>query len=136
MCYVIAIKTYSTWVLIFITRRSIRKKSNVKLRAIDCFGKEGMRCNFAVFYLGLFRCSCTWFLYQACCSWIVKSPGWVNFLWLGSGQPFMVWVWIWKISSKNVKFFRIKKYPGQRRSAFYLLRSKVSTGWVRAHLYS
>jgi len=38
------------------------------------------------------------------------DPGWV---------PSMVWVWIWKISPKNVKFFifflRVKKYRGQRR---------------------
>jgi len=25
--------------------------------------------------------------------------------WPGSGQQFMAWVWIWKISPKNVKFF-------------------------------
>jgi len=45
---------------------------------------------------------------------------------LGLGQPFMVWVWICKISPKNVKFFnfypwgqkksrRVGKYPGRRR---------------------
>jgi len=45
-----------------------------------------------------------------------------------SGHSSMVWVWVWKISPKNVKFFyffslwakkisssRVKKYPGQRR---------------------
>jgi len=48
-----------------------------------------------------------------------------HFLWLGLGQPLMVWVR--KISPKNVKFFnffpsgqkissgRVKKYQGQRR---------------------
>jgi len=25
--------------------------------------------------------------------------------WVGSGQPYKVWVWIWKISPRNVKFF-------------------------------
>jgi len=54
------------------------------------------------------------------------GPG-KNFLTLvGSGQPFMVWVW--KISPKNVKFFnfsplgsrkiasgQVRKYPGRRR---------------------
>jgi len=47
---------------------------------------------------------------------------------VGSGQLFMVWAWIWKISPKNVKFFnffpfgskkissgRVRKYPGQRQ---------------------
>jgi len=47
---------------------------------------------------------------------------------VGSGQPFMVWVRIQKISPKNVKFFnffpfgskkiasgRVGKYPGQSR---------------------
>jgi len=57
------------------------------------------------------------------------GSGRINFLWLvvcGLGQPFMVWVWILKISAKNVKFFnffplgqkkiasgRVGKYPGQ-----------------------
>jgi len=40
--------------------------------------------------------------------------------WPGSGQPFMVWVWIWKISPKNVKF-----------SIFSLRVKKFSYGWVR-----
>jgi len=69
-------------------------------------------------------------------------------LWLGLGQPFMVWVWIWEISPKNVKFFnfflfgskkifsgQVRKYPGQRRVGLLYCRSKVSSGWVRAHLY-
>jgi len=58
----------------------------------------------------------------------IFDPGRVNFLWLGSVQPFMVWVRIQKISPKNVKFFnffpfgskkiasgRVGKYPGQSR---------------------
>jgi len=51
------------------------------------------------------------------------DPGRVNFLWLGSGQPFMVWVCISKISPKKPQFFfpfgskkiassRVRKYPG------------------------
>jgi len=66
---------------------------------------------------------------------MVMEPG-KNF-WLGSGQffvapvgpgqPFLVWVWIWKISPKNLNFFifslrikkislsQVKKYPGLRR---------------------
>jgi len=54
-----------------------------------------------------------------------------HFLWLGLGMvrsAIYGYVWIWKISPKNVKFFnflpfgskktslgRVKKYPGQRR---------------------
>jgi len=46
---------------------------------------------------------------------------------VGLGQPFMVWVWVWKISPQNIKFFNffpfgqkissgcVKKYLGQRR---------------------
>jgi len=47
---------------------------------------------------------------------------------LDPGQPSMVWVWIWKSSPKNIKFFnffpfgskkissgQVKKYPGQGR---------------------
>jgi len=30
--------------------------------------------------------------------------GFVNFLFLGLGQPSLVWVWVWKISPKNPKF--------------------------------
>jgi len=52
----------------------------------------------------------------------IFDPGWV-----GSGQPSMVWVWILKISPKNVKFsiffpsgqkklLRVGKYPGQSRA--------------------
>jgi len=73
------------------------------------------------------------------------DPRWVNFLWLWSGrvwsgQPFMVWVWIWKISPENVKFFNffpfrskkislgwVRKYPGQRRVSI-LLRVKSMLG--------
>jgi len=55
----------------------------------------------------------------------------VKFFWPGSGPVshlWFIWVWIWKISPKNVKFFnffpfgskkissgRVKKYPGQRQ---------------------
>jgi len=65
------------------------------------------------------------------------------------GQPFMVWVWLWKISPKNIKFFNFflfgsKKYLRVRSEirvegglASYLLRvkSKLKSGRVRAHLY-
>jgi len=58
---------------------------------------------------------------------------------VGSGQPFMVWVWIWKISPKNVKFFNfftlgqkksrgVEKYPGWR--CLIYCGSKVSLGRV------
>jgi len=65
--------------------------------------------------------------------------------WVRSGQPFMVWVWIWKISPKKVKFFnfslRVKKnlfgsgqkVPGSKVGLIYC-RIKVSSGRVRAHL--
>jgi len=60
---------------------------------------------------------------------------------VGSGQPFMVWVKIWKISPKNVKFFNF--FPsGQKKllqvgsestrvkagSASYLQRVKSKLG--------
>jgi len=63
---------------------------------------------------------------------------------VGLGQPFMVWVWIWKISPKQVKFLnflsfgskkissgQVRKYPGRRR-----VKSKLGSGRVRVHLYS
>jgi len=67
-------------------------------------------------------------------------------LMMGSGQPFMVWVWIWKISPKNVKIFnffpfgskkislcRVKKVPGSKagRPLFHC-GLKVSSGRVRS----
>jgi len=56
---------------------------------------------------------------------------------VGSGQPFMVCVRIWKISPKNVKFFNFfpfgsgQKVPGSKpgRPLIYC-GSKVSSGWV------
>jgi len=58
----------------------------------------------------------------------------------------MVWVWDWKISPKNVKFFlfgskkissgQVKKYPDQRQVGLLIYcGSKVSSGRVMAHLY-
>jgi len=73
-----------------------------------------------------------------------SDPGWVNVLWLGSGQPSMVWVW--KISPKNVKFFSF--YPSGLKNYFrsgkkvhgskagqplIYCGSKVSSGRVGAH---
>jgi len=47
---------------------------------------------------------------------------------VGSGQPFMVWVWIWKISPRNVKFFIF--FPsGQKKSLWVGLEStRVKAG--------
>jgi len=59
---------------------------------------------------------------------IVMGPGQKFLTRVGSDQALMVWVRIWKISPKNVKFFnffpfgskkitsgRVRKYPGQSR---------------------
>jgi len=61
---------------------------------------------------------------------------------VGLDQPFIVWVWIWKISPKNVKFFNFFLFGSESTrveggSASYLLRvkSKLGSGRVRAHLY-
>jgi len=69
------------------------------------------------------------------------GSGRVNFLWLGLGQPFMVWVWISKISPKNIKFFnffpldqkkslrvRSESTRVEAWSASYLLRVKSKLG--------
>jgi len=58
---------------------------------------------------------------------------------VGSGQLSLVWVWIWKISPKNHKFFnffhskkisssQVKEYPGQTQLGSYLLRVKSMLG--------
>jgi len=59
---------------------------------------------------------------------------------VGSGQPSMVWIWIWKISPKNINFFtfgskkissgQVKKYPGHSRVG---LLFTVCSGRVRVH---
>jgi len=42
--------------------------------------------------------------------------GRVNFLLLGSGHPSLVWVWVWKISPKNTKFFFLGQIKSLRVS--------------------
>jgi len=45
-----------------------------------------------------------------------------NFLtWVRSGQPFLVWVWVWKISPKNPKLFNFFSF-GSKKS--HRVRSK------------
>jgi len=80
---------------------------------------------------------------------LVMGPGQKFLTGVESGQPFMVWVWIGKISPKNVKFLnffllQVKKnllgsgWKVPRSKAGQPLiysGSKVSSGWVRAHLY-
>jgi len=74
----------------------------------------------------------------------IFDPGWIGSIfcgsgWVGWGQTFIVWVWILKISPKNVKFFNF--FPsGQKKSLWvgsestrvglYLLRvkSKLPSG--------
>jgi len=76
----------------------------------------------------------------------IFDPGWFgsNFCcsgWVGSGQPSLIWVWIWKISPKNIKFFnflpigskkchwvRLKSTRVRAGSASYLLQVKSMFG--------
>jgi len=77
--------------------------------------------------------------------------------WIRLGQPILVWVWVWKISPKNHKFFfpsdqnkslwvRSKSTRVKDRPASYLLQvksmlisgqgpSQVSTLQIRFHYY-
>jgi len=78
--------------------------------------------------------------------WPGSGP--VNFFCSGWVRQ-MVWVWIWKISPKNIKVFnffpfrskkislgRVEKYLGRKgRQPLIYCGSKVSSGRVRAHLY-
>jgi len=43
---------------------------------------------------------------------------------VGSDQPPLVWVWVWKISPKNVKFFNF----------FSIVSKKISSGQVKKYL--
>jgi len=78
-------------------------------------------------FRSLFSVRCLWPLSHGD-PYVVMDPGQKFLTRVGSGQPFMVWVRIWKISPKNVKFFnflpfgskkiasgRVRKYPGQSR---------------------
>jgi len=51
---------------------------------------------------------------------------------VGSGQLFMVWVSIWKISPKNIKFFNLFSSSQKNLFGLFLIYcgSKVSSGWV------
>jgi len=81
---------------------------------------------------------------KICHPMVVMGPDQKFLTRVGSGQPFMVWVWIWKISLKNIKSGQKKSLRVRSKStrvegglAFYLLRvkSKLGSGQVRAHLY-
>jgi len=69
-------------------------------------------------------------------TWV--GSGWVDSLWLGSGQPFMVWDCIWKISPKFFNFFALgqkilfgsgRKVPGSKVGwPLIYCGSKISLG--------
>jgi len=58
--------------------------------------------------------------------------------WPGSVKPPLVWVWVWKISPKNPKFFNffpfgLKKVPRSKTGwPLIYCRSKVCSGLVRS----
>jgi len=69
-------------------------------------------------------------------------------LWVGSiflklrlGLPFLVWDWVWKISSKNYKFsifslwFKNNLFGMGPRRVGLLFTAGQKYGWARAHLY-
>jgi len=80
------------------------------------------------------------YLYLCCHLLVVNKIYTTDRGWEVIGTWLMVWVWIRKISPKNVKFFFpfgpkkissswVKKYPGQRRvGPLIYCRSKVSSG--------
>jgi len=63
------------------------------------------------------------------------GSGWVNFLWLGLGQPFMVVAWIWKISPKNVHFFNFFPF-GSKKSLLVWSKSAQVKGGLASYLLS
>jgi len=77
--------------------------------------------------------------------WLAMGPGQYFVARVGLGQPFMVWVRIWKFSPKYVKFFNF--FPLGQKNIFRLGQnvhrsraggpliycgSKVSSRWVRS----
>jgi len=83
---------------------------------------------------------------------LVMGQGRVKVLLLGSGQPSLVCVWVWKFSPKNPNFFNfcptgqknlmgwVKKYPGQSWVSLLFTGdqkyARVGLGRVGANLYS
>jgi len=49
---------------------------------------------------------------------------------VGSGQPFMVWVWIWEISPKIMKFFNFFPFVSKKN----IFRSGRKVTWLNAGL--
>jgi len=80
------------------------------------FSMDGI-CNWCLKHMTFMKIfvwpSYFWFL-------VVMSPGQKFLTLVGSGQPFMVWVWILKISPKNVKFFNFFPFGSK----------KIALGWV------
>jgi len=78
------------------------------------------------------------------------GSGQIFVAWDGSAIYGLIWVWIWKISPNNIKFFNFFHFGSKKSlrvglkstqvkggSASYLLqvKSKLGSGRVRAHLY-
>jgi len=65
------------------------------------------------------------------------GPGQKVLTWVGSGQSSLVWVWLWKISPKNLKFYNFFAskmgwplvYCGSK-----VCSDRIGPGRVRAHL--
>jgi len=62
------------------------------------------------------------------------GPGWVNFLWLGLGQPSMVWVW--KISPRNVKCFNFFHFRSKKSLPAGSKSTRVKGGYFKSKLRS
>jgi len=64
----------------------------------------------------------------------VKDPGQFFNALVGSGQPSLVWVWIWKISPKNVKFFNF--FPLDPKNLFGSGQRRVSLLFTAGQKYA
>jgi len=59
--------------------------------------------------------------------WVKTQVGSIFVARVGSGKPFLVWVWVWKISPKNPKFVKFfpfgsaQKEPGSKADTCGLL---------------
>jgi len=82
---------------------------------------------------------------------VAMGPSEIFLIRVGLGQPSLVWVFIWKISTKNHKFFNflplgqkkifsgwVKKFPGQRQVGLVFIADQkygrlgsgpISTKW-------
>jgi len=115
------------WVLVFPPRKGVLEVSSYRERSLNEFDL-----------------SCLWWYWLHVGS-LVMGPGQKFLTRERLGQPSMVWVWVWKISPKNIKFFHFftfrsrkslrigsesTQFKGRSASSLLRVKSKLGSGQV------